>query len=91
MFEEYGKVVEVALIKDKVTGLQRGANLQYSSLIFIRWVIYFDFRPVFAGCCFVKYSSLEEAERAISGLNNVRTLSGVRFIFNAVDMKLENT
>eukprot|EP00271_Cylindrocystis_brebissonii_P005206 TRINITY_DN17172_c0_g1_i1.p1 TRINITY_DN17172_c0_g1~~TRINITY_DN17172_c0_g1_i1.p1 ORF type:complete len:688 (+),score=262.13 TRINITY_DN17172_c0_g1_i1:187-2250(+) len=51
MFDEFGSVLEVALIKDKATGQQRG-------------------------CAFIKYASLEEAERAIKGLHNQRTLPG---------------
>eukprot|EP00897_Mesotaenium_endlicherianum_P006474 jgi/Mesen1/5855/ME000298S05126 len=51
MFEEFGNLLEVALIKDRRTGLQQG-------------------------CCFVKYGSLEDAERAIKGLNNQRNLPG---------------
>jgi hypothetical protein len=31
----------------------------------------------FAGCCFIKYSTVEEAERAIRALNNQHTLPGV--------------
>lgn len=51
LFMEHGNVLEVALIKDKRTGLQ-------------------------SGCCFVKYATSEEADRAIRGLHNQRTLPG---------------
>ncbi|KAJ4791961.1 FCA protein [Rhynchospora pubera] len=51
LFEEHGNVIEVAFIKDKKTGEQRG-------------------------CCFVKYSTHEEAERAIRALHNQYTLPG---------------
>ncbi|KAK1299946.1 Flowering time control protein FCA [Acorus calamus] len=51
MFEEYGNVIEVALIRDKRTGQQQG-------------------------CCFVKYATSEEADMAIRGLHNQRTLPG---------------
>lgn len=34
----------------------------------------------FAGCCFIKYSTVEEAERAIRALHNHRTLPGVWFL-----------
>ncbi|KAH8959343.1 hypothetical protein BDL97_06G074200 [Sphagnum fallax] len=51
MFAEHGHVLEVAIIKDKRTGIQQG-------------------------CCFIKYSTVEEAERAIRALNNQRTLPG---------------
>ncbi|XP_050374721.1 flowering time control protein FCA [Argentina anserina] len=51
LFEEHGEVVEVALIKDKRTGLQQG-------------------------CCFIKYATSEEADRAIRALHNQHTLSG---------------
>ncbi|CAM6022493.1 unnamed protein product [Sphagnum balticum] len=51
MFAEHGHVLEVAIIKDKRTGIQQG-------------------------CCFIKYSTVEEAERAIRALNNQHTLPG---------------
>ncbi|XP_078170743.1 flowering time control protein FCA-like isoform X2 [Carex rostrata] len=51
LFEEHGNVIEVAFIKDKKTGEQRG-------------------------CCFVKYTTHEEAERAIRALHNQYTLPG---------------
>ncbi|KAL5700320.1 hypothetical protein ACHQM5_025778 [Ranunculus cassubicifolius] len=51
LFEEYGHVIEVALLKDKQTGQQQG-------------------------CCFIKYATSEEAERAIGGLHNKCTLPG---------------
>jgi CUG-BP- and ETR3-like factor len=51
LFEEHGNVVEVALIRDKRTGIQQG-------------------------CCFIKYASSEEAERAIRSLHNHHTLPG---------------
>ncbi|XVE65493.1 hypothetical protein DITRI_Ditri08aG0004300 [Diplodiscus trichospermus] len=50
-FEEYGNVIEVALIKDKKTGQPQG-------------------------CCFIKYATLEEADRAIRALHNQHTLPG---------------
>ncbi|XP_021691589.2 flowering time control protein FCA isoform X2 [Hevea brasiliensis] len=51
LFEQHGKVIEVALIKDKRTGQQQG-------------------------CCFVKYATSEEADRAIRALHNQHTLPG---------------
>ncbi|XP_057957322.1 flowering time control protein FCA isoform X3 [Malania oleifera] len=51
LFEEHGRVIEVALIKDKRTGQQQG-------------------------CCFIKYGTSEEAERAIKALHNQHTLPG---------------
>ncbi|XP_057992907.1 flowering time control protein FCA [Hevea brasiliensis] len=51
LFEQYGNVIEVALIKDKRTGQQQG-------------------------CCFVKYATSEEADRAIRALHNQHTLPG---------------
>ncbi|XP_021774272.1 flowering time control protein FCA-like isoform X1 [Chenopodium quinoa] len=51
LFEEQGKVLEVALIKDKRTGQQQG-------------------------CCFIKYGTSEEADRAIRALHNQYTLPG---------------
>ncbi|XP_024521192.1 flowering time control protein FCA isoform X1 [Selaginella moellendorffii] len=54
MFEEYGEVLEVAIIKDRRTGHQQARKR----------------------CCFVKYSSRDEADRAIRCLNNQRTLPG---------------
>ncbi|XP_021730371.1 flowering time control protein FCA-like [Chenopodium quinoa] len=51
LFEEQGKVLEVALIKDKRTGQQQG-------------------------CCFIKYATSEEADRAIRALHNQYTLPG---------------
>ncbi|KAF9622846.1 hypothetical protein IFM89_034278 [Coptis chinensis] len=51
LFEEHGEVIEVALLKDKRTGLQQG-------------------------CCFIKYATSEEADRAIGALHNKYTLPG---------------
>ncbi|CAA0829418.1 Unknown protein [Striga hermonthica] len=51
LFDNHGRVLEVALIKDKRTGLQQG-------------------------CCFVKYATSEEADRAITALHNQYTLPG---------------
>ncbi|KAL9260478.1 Flowering time control protein FCA-like protein [Drosera capensis] len=51
LFEQHGKVLEIAFIKDRRTGQQQG-------------------------CCFIKYASSEEAERAIRGLHNQYTLPG---------------
>ncbi|KAL6519756.1 hypothetical protein OROMI_032650 [Orobanche minor] len=51
LFDNHGRVLEVALIKDKRTGQQQG-------------------------CCFIKYASSEEADRAIKELHNQYTLPG---------------
>ncbi|KAF8387664.1 hypothetical protein HHK36_026318 [Tetracentron sinense] len=51
LFEEHGNVIEVALIKDKRTGLQQG-------------------------CCFIKFATSDEADRAIRALHNQYTLPG---------------
>ncbi|CAM8993115.1 unnamed protein product [Rhodiola kirilowii] len=51
IFQEHGNVLEVALIKDKITGEQQG-------------------------CCFIKYSAPEEADKAIRALHNRYTLPG---------------
>ncbi|XP_057461648.1 flowering time control protein FCA-like isoform X2 [Actinidia eriantha] len=48
LFEEYGNIVEVVLLKDKRTGQQ-------------------------GECCFVKYATLEEADRAIGALHDQYT------------------
>ncbi|XP_057809768.1 flowering time control protein FCA-like [Salvia miltiorrhiza] len=51
LFEKHGRVMEVALIKDKRTGQPQG-------------------------CCFIKYASPDEADRAIGSLHNQYTLPG---------------
>lgn len=51
IFAEHGNVLEVALVKDKITGQQRG-------------------------CCFIRYATIEEADRAIKALDNNYTLPG---------------
>ncbi|XP_071940240.1 flowering time control protein FCA-like isoform X2 [Coffea arabica] len=51
LFEVHGRLLEVALIRDKRTGQQQG-------------------------CCFIKYSTSEEADRAIRALHNQYTLPG---------------
>uniref|UniRef100_A0A7N0TSY2 Flowering time control protein FCA n=1 Tax=Kalanchoe fedtschenkoi TaxID=63787 RepID=A0A7N0TSY2_KALFE len=51
LFEQHGNVLEVALIKDKITGQQQG-------------------------CCFIKYATPEEADKAIRALHNRCTLPG---------------
>ncbi|KAK4338966.1 hypothetical protein RND71_040428 [Anisodus tanguticus] len=51
LFEEQGRVLEVAFIKDKRTGQQQG-------------------------CCFIKYATSAEADRAIRALHNQYTLPG---------------
>lgn len=37
-----------------------------------------------AGCCFIKYATLEEADRAIRALHNQHTLPGVRSFASCV-------
>ncbi|XP_074340087.1 flowering time control protein FCA isoform X2 [Apium graveolens] len=51
LFDQHGRVLEVALIKDKKTGQQQG-------------------------CCFIKYATSVEADRAIRALHNQHTLPG---------------
>ncbi|GBG59460.1 hypothetical protein CBR_g38484 [Chara braunii] len=51
LFGEFGTLLEVAVIKNKATGLSQG-------------------------CAFVKYASIEDAERAIRAVNNMRCLPG---------------
>ncbi|XAR61434.1 hypothetical protein NMG60_11035132 [Bertholletia excelsa] len=51
VFEQYGTIVEVVLLKDKRTGQQ-------------------------GECCFVKYATLEEADRAIGALHKQFTFPG---------------
>lgn len=34
----------------------------------------------YAGCCFIKYATSEEADRAIRALHNQHTLPGVSFL-----------
>ncbi|XP_009626380.2 flowering time control protein FCA isoform X2 [Nicotiana tomentosiformis] len=51
LFEEQGRVLEVAFIRDKRTGQQQG-------------------------CCFIKYATSAEADRAIRALHNQYTLPG---------------
>ncbi|KAL3508189.1 hypothetical protein ACH5RR_033571 [Cinchona calisaya] len=51
LFDDQGRVLEVALIRDKRTGQHQG-------------------------CCFVKYATSEEADRAIRALHNQYTLPG---------------
>nr|XP_019702757.1 flowering time control protein FCA isoform X5 [Elaeis guineensis] len=67
VFEEHGDVIEVALIKDKRTGQQQ--DFQRHSGSRCRTLTY-------AGCCFVKYATSEEADRAIKALHNQYTLPG---------------
>ncbi|CAI9118905.1 OLC1v1020532C1 [Oldenlandia corymbosa var. corymbosa] len=50
-FDQHGRVLEVALIRDKRTGQQQG-------------------------CCFIKYGTSQEADRAIRMLHNQYTLPG---------------
>ena len=38
------------------------------------------FGPICAGCCFIKYGTSEEADRAIRALHNQHTLPGVSFL-----------
>eukprot|EP00252_Welwitschia_mirabilis_P016100 TRINITY_DN35600_c0_g1_i1.p1 TRINITY_DN35600_c0_g1~~TRINITY_DN35600_c0_g1_i1.p1 ORF type:complete len:854 (+),score=177.92 TRINITY_DN35600_c0_g1_i1:105-2564(+) len=51
VFEKYGKILEVGLVKDKVTGRQKGY-------------------------CFIRYETIEEAEKAINSLNMKYMLPG---------------
>lgn len=51
VFAEHGNVLEVVLVKHKITGHQRG-------------------------CCFIRYGTIEEADRAIKALDNKHTLPG---------------
>ncbi|XP_057867346.2 flowering time control protein FCA isoform X2 [Cryptomeria japonica] len=54
VFAEHGNLLEVALVKDKTSGQQKG-------------------------CCFVKYATIEEADRAIKALHNICILPGGTF------------
>ncbi|EPS66758.1 hypothetical protein M569_08017, partial [Genlisea aurea] len=51
VFGEFGHIIEVVLLKDKVTGLQQE-------------------------CCFVKYATLDHAERAMAAFNIHYTFPG---------------
>ncbi|XP_024933037.2 flowering time control protein FCA isoform X1 [Ziziphus jujuba] len=51
LFEQFGNIVEVVILKDKRTGYQQGS-------------------------CFVKYSTIDEAEKAIRALNTQFTFPG---------------
>ncbi|KAK4380131.1 hypothetical protein RND71_001993 [Anisodus tanguticus] len=114
LFEEQGRVLEVAFIKDKRTGQQQDEcmidALVYSSSIccmlticnmqifqiFTRmnvmprisifhlqfiacanWgIVNEDINLTSAGCCFIKYATSAEADRAIRALHNQYTLPG---------------
>ncbi|CAN1833682.1 Flowering time control protein FCA [Linum perenne] len=65
LFEKEGNVIEVALIKDKRTGQQQDC---YFPMFETSWNC--------AGCCFVKYATVEEADRAVRALHNQHTLPG---------------
>ncbi|KAL6532526.1 hypothetical protein OROGR_014496 [Orobanche gracilis] len=67
LFDNHGRVLEVALIKDKRTGQQQVLNI----LIKAGYRFFAN-----AGCCFIKYASSEEADRAIKELHNQYTLPG---------------
>ncbi|KAI5336238.1 hypothetical protein L3X38_015505 [Prunus dulcis] len=51
LFEQYGSITEVVILRDKRTGQQQGS-------------------------CFVKYATLDEADRAITALNNQHYFPG---------------
>ncbi|KAL6285063.1 hypothetical protein ACE6H2_009453 [Prunus campanulata] len=51
LFEQYGSITEVVILRDKRTGQQQGS-------------------------CFVKYATLDEADRAIGALNNQHYFPG---------------
>lgn len=53
LFEVYGSIIEIAIVKDPRTGQQR----EY---------------------CFIKYTTVEEGDRAIAALNNQYTFPGAR-------------
>jgi CUG-BP- and ETR3-like factor len=67
MFEEYGNVLEVAVIRNKATGESRGN----SRAEFAVW------RLISIGCAFVTFSTREECEKAIAALHGSRTFPGV--------------
>lgn len=39
----------------------------------------------FAGCCFIKYATSDEADRAIRALHNQRTLPGVSLVWSNIN------
>ncbi|KAF9594363.1 hypothetical protein IFM89_030492 [Coptis chinensis] len=93
-FEEYGKVLEVFIMKDKRSGQQQVA-IDSEAILRKKWLavgsilcwmcINFAFVKLISlgtedvcnlGCCFVKYETLEEAERAMKALHNQYTFPG---------------
>ncbi|CAJ1940810.1 unnamed protein product [Sphenostylis stenocarpa] len=88
LFEEHGNVIEVALIKDRKTGQYQGATTckPISCSLYSRWDLGGPKDPALAivaaamleksSCCFIKYSTAEEADQAIRALHNQHTLPG---------------
>ncbi|GER31432.1 RNA binding protein [Striga asiatica] len=78
----------VALIKDKRTGLQQGLGGLKEATIGLVWILDVVFCVSKGdvvkeccllrkrGCCFIKYATSEEADRAIRALHNQYTLPG---------------
>lgn len=78
VFEEFGQIYELTILKDKYTGIHKGKNrfLSFASLehVYSFGCVLF----IFTGCAFLTYCSKESALKAQNALHEQKTLPGVR-------------
>ncbi|KAL6548187.1 hypothetical protein OROGR_008608 [Orobanche gracilis] len=74
LFDNHGRVLEVALIRDKRTGQQQAVFGAFCVYVFL--ICLSSRSQAILRCCFIKYASSEEADRAIKELHNQYTLPG---------------
>ena len=77
LFQQYGTIMELSVIRDKMTGAHKGMNHYIISPIPLSLIL-------IAGCAFLTYTNKEEANACITGLHNKHTLPGVCEMWTAV-------
>jgi CUG-BP- and ETR3-like factor len=89
MFQTYGNIVELSVIRDKMTNVHRGmlfSVLHLSSILSLFYLCklmdYLLLIWLSTGCAFLTYSTKEEADACIAALHNKHTLQSVCYHFS---------